>query len=701
MDKEISEILAKKDQTLIKHTDRLLTVFKQLEERHKEFSSEYDSSILKAAIIIHDVGKIVESFQNLIRTGKFPENDFYFRHELMSGAIFFFLFRHPAAAMSIFSHHLPITFEMFRDQKEIKSFKYHKEALLSFLANYDIEISKDKFNLFLNKGNPKNFFYIFNTVRKEKIIRDDFIFYKGILQSCDWIASSGKELKTLIYDKNTVIEGMKSRLSKSIILSDYQKECAESNSHVIVNAPTGSGKTEAALLWSSGIIKGRFYLLPTRVTANAIWRRIREYFNTESVALVHSGAYNLRLKDNLDKYDYSDYLLAKTFHMPFTVCTVDQILTPGFNYNYWEMKTYNLMGADIILDEIHAYDFYTLGLITAMIRYLKKWKSRFFILSATLPEFLLNHFTIELPGVKIVKNYTLLNESRNSYYIHQEELEFALSDIIEKAKEGKKILIVLNSVKQAVKIFNQLREREECHPICYHSGFIKRDRANKEEELDNIEKGKSIHNIAVTTQVVEVSLDIDYDILFTENAPIDALVQRSGRVNRSRKKLDSEVHVYRHYEVSEKIYDQELLEKTMSEMEKYNCRRLTEHELLILTEIIYKDIDLVRDSSFLEGLHKYEEIQKKKKLDSLTSEEDVKAITRKIEYFKVAVIPQKYQSKVKALSNLRDIEEYTVDIPMWLAKKTRVEEYKGFLISSIDYDYETGYFFDNKSYEMW
>ena len=165
--------------------------------------------------------------------------------------------------------------------------------------------------------------------------------------------------------------------------------------------------------------------------------------------------------------------------------------------------------------------------------------------------------------------------------------------------------------------------------------------------------------------------------------------------------MDSEVHIYKHYEVSEKIYNKELLEKTMTEIEKHNERRLTENELLMLTETIYMDVDLERDPLFLEGLHKYEEIQKNKKLYSLISEDDVKAMTRIIKYLKVAVIPQIFESEVMALTNLRDIEEYTVDIPLWQAKKTRVQEYKGFIISSIDYNYEVGYFFEDKNFEIW
>ncbi|MDZ7899255.1 MAG: CRISPR-associated helicase Cas3' [Arcicella sp.] len=123
-------------------------------------------------------------------------------------------------------------------------------------------------------------------------------------------------------------------------------------------------------------------------------------------------------------------------------------------------------------------------------------------------------------------------------------------------KAGRKVLVVMNTVDEVIRVYNELKqELPENQSLCYHSRFIVRDRQLKEKKiLDN--EINCDFKLLVSSQVCEMSLDIDYDYLFTENAPIDAIVQRAGRVNRGRdKKKQSEVVIFKHSEISEKIYD--------------------------------------------------------------------------------------------------------------------------------------------------
>ena len=114
--------------------------------------------------------------------------------------------------------------------------------------------------------------------------------------------------------------------------------------------------------------------------------------------------------------------------------------------------------------------------------------------------------------------------------------------------EPSRILIVVNTVQQCQMLARSLRHFK---PTCYHSKFIFKDRRRIEREID-----KNPPRLLIATQVVEVSLDIDYDILLTECAPIDALVQRAGRINRTRRDVPGRVVVHPHEEKSEKVYSQ-------------------------------------------------------------------------------------------------------------------------------------------------
>ena len=294
------------------------------------------------------------------------------------------------------------------------------------------------------------------------------------------------------------------------------------------------------------------YLLPTMVTANNIWDRLVDFFGQANVGLSHSSA-NLLLRadespeDEETKWENRrNILFSRSFIKPVTVATVDQLLTTGFNAGRWALKEINAANAVIIIDEVHAYDGWTLGLLVSTINHFSKLGARFMVMSATLPSMLRNLLSSQLTGAGFIKDDTLANSVRSRYFVVNDFIESAISDIRQAVFDGIRVLVVVNTVKSCQDLALQMAD---LGPLCYHSQFILRDRKSIEEQMQDA-------RLVVATQVVEVSLDIDYDWLFTECAPPDAIVQRAGRVNRYRSlDRDSRVFIFRASAKAEKIYN--------------------------------------------------------------------------------------------------------------------------------------------------
>jgi CRISPR-associated endonuclease/helicase Cas3 len=203
-----------------------------------------------------------------------------------------------------------------------------------------------------------------------------------------------------------------------------------------------------------------------------------------------------------------------------------------------------------------------------------------------------------------------LDKSRNIFETRNYYIDDILNEIKSEIESEKKVLVVVNTVDEAIRIYNELKNYAS-KAFCYHSRFMQKDRIDKEAEILKAENsGKSL--LLIATQVVEVSLDIDFDILYSENAPIDSIVQRAGRVNRKREKENTKVIVFKESEITRKwVYDvPNILDYTFTSLQNHDGDSLTEIQLLEMVNEVYKNIDIETNEHFIDGKRKYNEIQR-------------------------------------------------------------------------------------------
>ena len=251
------------------------------------------------------------------------------------------------------------------------------------------------------------------------------------------------------------------------------------------------------------------------------------------------AAQQARWRRNLNKLNYP----------PVRVFSPYQMLKGMYRLKGYEALLSDYHGAAFIFDEIHAYEVKRLALILKTIQYLKQYfNARFFIMSATFPSLIKKWLLQILDNPPEVKASLDLFEQfkRHQLVLLEGELTSAeaLKRIESDARLGKSVLIVCNLVQRAQIVYEELAARLKETGICVellHGRFNMRDRsARKEYESQQVipvalPVTKRQPVLLVATQVVEVSLDIDLDTIYTEPAPLEALIQRFGRINRRRK----------------------------------------------------------------------------------------------------------------------------------------------------------------------
>lgn len=611
-----SRIKAKSDgETLEEHTCACLDVFSSLREcypdidRKTEYPAFYET--IFNALFFHDFGKAASGFQSRLNGGK----PWHYRHEILSIP---FVDALPAAdtdlvKLFVLTHHKDLN-ELIRYAADpgggLISEPTFQERLTEVLPNLQ-ELSKfqEKYPHLASKCSIDQVELLpiditgYTGESWERVLRSTLrciqnlgcqkrlkyvgIFGKGFVNTCDYLASGGiqKVLKPLP-SLDTVFAFP--------TYTSIQEKCRKTIGDTIIISPTGSGKTEAALFWATNNLNQAggnriFYSLPYTASINAMYRRLIErlnplYDDDGCVSLLHGKASYYLSKVYADRSE-SRLLrdVAKKIYSPYKVMTPFQSLKHLFSIKGYEMGLLEMYQGVFILDEIHAYDARTVGLILSMSEFVKdELDGKILLMSATLPEFILKLFleTLEISNILTLDKTELREYTRHTCTL----LDGSICDYIDEIRDqlpGKeRVLIVCNTVKQAQKIYGALKGVKSRSGLL-HSRFILGDRERIEREVASLD-------LLVGTQAIEVSLDIDYDICYTEPAPIDALIQRFGRVNRKRKKGISEVFIFtRGSEQDKYIYDAHLVARTLDELADMNLL----HEWLVqeATDTVYQE----------------------------------------------------------------------------------------------------------------
>lgn len=368
-------------------------------------------------------------------------------------------------------------------------------------------------------------------------------------------------------------------------------DLAVQQSLIIIEANTGSGKTEAALAYASRLLAQCFadsitFALPTQATANAMLERLEKVANKifnggQNVILAHGKRdFNDRFKKLIEQSkrtvnvqgedeggaQCSEWLSSsrkRAFLGQIAVTTVDQVMLSAIkSLQHYFVRSFGVGKSVLIIDEIHAYDAYMYGILEAVIKQQKQAGGSVILLSATLPasqkQSLCKAWGVET-GIDEqayplilqatddeVKSFTLAEHEIGQDKIVDIELwqnddcsitAEQLERIVQAAEKGAKIGIVCNLVDDAQRYAHSLSETTSVPVDIFHSRYRYCDRMDKEKVVLE-QYGKDRPNqgrILVGTQVIEQSLDIDFDWLISFICPVDLLFQRMGRLHRHEK----------------------------------------------------------------------------------------------------------------------------------------------------------------------
>lgn len=639
-------------EVLEEHTYKVLSVLGQLRNRHPFLSGTVGEERLWHwafwACFLHDLGKSARSFQSYLRN---QSSHWHHRHEIFSLA-FLQLFEFNEddftwIASGIASHHKDfneiierrynllfepedLALEELKNEIDYETlhslFIWLNQApkewiIINEFNGVEIPLMKLEFNIknFIERipdtiigalNSYNNLVRVLSEKPSNNIENQSAIALKGLIIQADHLASANApKLKKVSFPNSEVLAkrlGMEKTNWRS-----YQKSASNVTGSIVLSAPTGSGKTEASLLWAhnqqikSGFPRHLIYILPYQASLNAIYKRFKELIDCE-IALIHGRSLQAIYKELQNegyKQEKAEIFarrsndLARLYQPPLWCTTPYQLLRAAYRLPGYEAIWTSITGSLIVIDEVHAYEPSRLGIFIALLSELReRWGIDLCIMTATMPKWLkkilISLVDIDLPidenlfrafkrhKIEIIKGNIFCSQV---YQIIQEEI-----------LSGHSILIGVNTVKTAQRVNDILNDLiGSDNVMMIHSRFTARDRLTKENKIiEKIKASKKNYTpiAVVATQVIEVSLDLDFDTIITEPAPIEALIQRFGRVNRIGKKGIVPVRVLTQ-STDYKVYDKGLVSRAVSVLTRNKNSNIDELNINQWMDEIYFGIE--------------------------------------------------------------------------------------------------------------
>jgi CRISPR-associated endonuclease/helicase Cas3 len=595
---------------------------------HYAQSYHLDSNIAYKIGVFHDIGKVHPIFQK--RLDGTELNDILkrpFRHEICS---LFFLpliekkywnifidaiiahhkspervgeigINHNRGILDLLQNYNSSTLGKYNSDKEITEYNY--DVLDFHISDYESWINDgieilSKLNIhtkpITKQESIDTYNYTIDYLRSSK--SNDYSEWKGLLMTADHLSSALKiNVSETLLRLNTIADlSFYNRKSDMFPLS--LKNSISEKRHTIVTAPTGAGKTDYLMRRCTNRV---FYCLPYQASINAMYQRFKSQLKDTnpllSIAVQHANAKM--------QYDEDEIIEKVIFDKPghsVKVLTPYQISSIVFGTAGFESTILDLVDQDVILDEIHTYNDISQAIVIKLIEILKYLNCNIHIGTATISTVLYVRI-LNILGKSNVLEVSLTSDELNSFDRHRIHKVVSISDtdnIVKNAVTGrKKILIVCNTVKSAQDTYRYYAIKfPKYKKLLLHSKFMRNDRNDLESKLNYYDISNT-PCIVISTQVVEVSLDISFDLMITECAPIDSLIQRFGRVNRRRTENKCIKDIYVIQPASDWInclpYTSIMLWKTFSVLP--NNEILHERNMQSLIDSVYNKVTVYDD----------------------------------------------------------------------------------------------------------
>lgn len=756
-------------ETIKQHTEALVRCYHILKQHYQHklaWMNERDWQLLYWAVLYHDVGKYDAVFQNkILKVIRQPLLEVTHLHNIRHNYISVLAI--PCKELGLSNDEEKVLIQAVGYHHEgttiagIADFNQHvKEAYKSHILPHVDQIEEElgiKLNRKISTSKLVALQHVNRFKDRESPLFYKYIMIKGLLHRLDHAASAHVDVelaaemavgeytshfiehKMMIPHENTIIPAQKNALQR--FAEQHQKQ------HVVVVAQTGMGKTEAGLLWI-GQDKG-FFTLPLRVSINSMYNRVIDKegiaFTTrsegeqsieEATGLLHSTTL-----DHLQQLmDADEEALKKTHRQSsqyankLIISTIDQVLKFPLFYLGFEKEYATMAYSKVIVDELQAYDPRIAAVIVQALVMIDQIGGSFMIMTATLPPFYYKELEKQLArNQPLLKNDDSKKEDRPTLIygeyiddtIVRHHVQIRSESILDEAtiqriaQDGKqsKVLVICNTVKRAVEVYREL-EKHMDQPHLLHSRLIKRDRALREKDIIAFAKHEQSTGIWITTQLVEASLDIDFDILHTEMSSLDSQFQRYGRCNRKGLKSVEAINIFVYTaHVSgvnigkNSIYHEDIYARSLELFGDFQTGILLETAKHHMIELLY-DEEALQDSTFKQLFdHTLEQLDSRTLYE--TSRKQAQELLRDIH--EIQVIPECFRGHPEIEAAVHEwsmakgdydhvtrmkrkarqtLDQYTVGVNEYLAHKKNllspVKPLNDLYYVSVEYDEQTG-----------